>query len=562
MERLLRQGAYGQLMDNDDEASRVFVERDIEEILAKNARQVVMHAFGSSSGLFAKTTFASKASDMELDIDDPSFWKKVLKTRSASELFVELKFKMTNTTTATTTTSQESLGRSTRKKTHELVSNAVWQHKWDIVQNMMPEIEYLVDDMKTRRDQFRGLDSTKSSDIAKLRQDTENLVTLLTEILSGVPTDEENDSVETVREWLHNMSGSRLRRRRQIENSSTNMYDFLSGSDDEDESYKREDDEEWFDDDENTISNINNNNKRKKPFKRRGMDQYLDLLPSVRRVESSLFSIDVVRHCSRCVERCESNVVAQTYETKDMNSVKEMDLVLCAGECGRGFHRACLDDHEILMKGKWTCTDCQTNVHECFVCGTKGLVRGREQLTMEKKKEEEIEGRRRSSRRVAKKKHNEMEQTFAFVRALDNETPREIARKLNVDLKTLIAMNRFKYSGIFANAKLMKDTELDLPVLGTNGWMGRYQVEKCVTCGRYFHPSCLNLPDNTTICCTNRCQSKTCCFPSSSSSSNDEIFELVRCVKCPAAYHVGCLPFDRIVRWREEREYHSLFLSL
>ena len=222
MERLLRQGAYGQLMENDDKASRVFVERDIEEILAKNAREVVMHTFGSSSGLFAKTTFASKTSDMELDIDDPSFWKKVLKTRCASELHAELMLKMstfdsdTNTTTMVIAAASEN-SRSSRKKTETLVSNAMWKHKWNLVQNMIPEVEYLVDDVKMRQQQLGGLDSTKSAqDIVKLRRDTESLVKLLTEILSGSDdNDNTENSVEIMRQWLHDVSGSRLRRRRQ-----------------------------------------------------------------------------------------------------------------------------------------------------------------------------------------------------------------------------------------------------------------------------------------------------------------------------------------------------------
>ena len=249
----------------------------------------------------------------------------------------------------------------------------------------------------------------------------------------------------------------------------------------------------------------------------------------------------MVRHCSRCTERC--NEIAKTFGTKEeIEAANDMDLVLCAGKCGRGFHRQCLQDHEIFQvaeEAMWTCMDCRTNVHECFVCGVKGLLRGHEEIKIGNEIEEMAEEkiRRRSRRREKRKK---VERKIAFVRSLDNETPRQISRKLKIDLKTLVAMNRLKYPGLHANARLMQDTELELPHTGLNGfWMGRYDVEQCNTCGRFFHPSCLNLPDNTTMCCSNQCQSKICC------SENNDNVELVRCVKCPAAYHVGCLPFDK-----------------
>ena len=87
----------------------------------------------------------------------------------------------TNTTTMVIAAASEN-SRSSRKKTETLVSNAMWKH------------------------------------IVKLRRDTESLVKLLTEILSGSDdNDNTENSVEIMRQWLHDVSGSRLRRRRQQE---------------------------------------------------------------------------------------------------------------------------------------------------------------------------------------------------------------------------------------------------------------------------------------------------------------------------------------------------------
>ena len=172
---------------------------------------------------------------------------------------------------------------------------------------MIPEVEYLVDDVKTRQQQLGGLDSTKSAqDVIKLRRDTESLVKLLTEILTGSDLDDNTESsVEIMRQWLHDVSGSRLRRRRQQD-----VYTYFSDSED-DESRQDDEEEEWIDEDA-----LSSTRKSKSSIKRRGMEQYLDLLPSVR-AESSDFVHDkkniVVRHCARCTEKCDNS--SKTCET-------------------------------------------------------------------------------------------------------------------------------------------------------------------------------------------------------------------------------------------------------
>ena len=49
------------------------------------------------------------------------------------------------------------------------------------------------------------------------------------------------------------------------------------------------------------------------------------------------------------------------------------------------------------------------------------------------------------------------------VRAIDNETPREIASRVNLDVNVLVELNSVQYDGLYADAKLMEGTVLDLP---------------------------------------------------------------------------------------------------
>ncbi len=48
-------------------------------------------------------------------------------------------------------------------------------------------------------------------------------------------------------------------------------------------------------------------------------------------------------------------------------------------------------------------------------------------------------------------------------RALDNETPNQIAKKFNVDVQTLIEANSKRFKGFRANSKLIENTEVIIP---------------------------------------------------------------------------------------------------
>ncbi|KXS22506.1 hypothetical protein M427DRAFT_130174 [Gonapodya prolifera JEL478] len=75
IETLLKKGAYGAIMDDED--SQNFVEEDIDQILEKRAT-VVKHSFAGEKGsVFSKATFATKNAEEDISLDDPSFWEKI-----------------------------------------------------------------------------------------------------------------------------------------------------------------------------------------------------------------------------------------------------------------------------------------------------------------------------------------------------------------------------------------------------------------------------------------------------------------------------------------------------
>ncbi len=88
MEKLLRQGAYA-LLEDDDEVSRAFCEGDIDSILEERSRVRKIEAGATAEWLknkgkatqsrVAKSTFTISEATGHADVavDDPNFWAKV-----------------------------------------------------------------------------------------------------------------------------------------------------------------------------------------------------------------------------------------------------------------------------------------------------------------------------------------------------------------------------------------------------------------------------------------------------------------------------------------------------
>ena len=73
IEDLLKKGAYGAIMDEDNDGDK-FCEEDIEIILARRTQVITMESEKGST--FSKASFASSANRSDINIDDPDFWTK------------------------------------------------------------------------------------------------------------------------------------------------------------------------------------------------------------------------------------------------------------------------------------------------------------------------------------------------------------------------------------------------------------------------------------------------------------------------------------------------------
>uniref|UniRef100_A0AAY4AQT5 DNA helicase n=1 Tax=Denticeps clupeoides TaxID=299321 RepID=A0AAY4AQT5_9TELE len=74
VEDLLRKGAYGALMDEEDEGSK-FCEEDIDQILQRRTQTITIESEGKGS-TFAKASFVASGNRTDISLEDPDFWQK------------------------------------------------------------------------------------------------------------------------------------------------------------------------------------------------------------------------------------------------------------------------------------------------------------------------------------------------------------------------------------------------------------------------------------------------------------------------------------------------------
>lgn len=91
VENLLKKGAYGALMD-DDNAGDKFCEEDIEDILMRRATTITHQEEKGST--FFKASFTTADSATDISIDDPDFWKKWAKKAEIEEIDETMKLMM------------------------------------------------------------------------------------------------------------------------------------------------------------------------------------------------------------------------------------------------------------------------------------------------------------------------------------------------------------------------------------------------------------------------------------------------------------------------------------
>ena len=92
IEMLLKKGAYGALME-DDNAGDNFCEEDIEQILQRRT-QTVTHKEEKAGGSFSKASFATEDSTADISLDDPDFWAKWAKKAEIEQVDEKKKLMM------------------------------------------------------------------------------------------------------------------------------------------------------------------------------------------------------------------------------------------------------------------------------------------------------------------------------------------------------------------------------------------------------------------------------------------------------------------------------------
>ncbi len=84
IEDLLKKGAYGAIMDEDNAGDK-FCEEDIEHILQRRTTTVTVEQ-EKAGGSFSKASFASSDTTADINIDDPDFWAKWAKKAEVEEV--------------------------------------------------------------------------------------------------------------------------------------------------------------------------------------------------------------------------------------------------------------------------------------------------------------------------------------------------------------------------------------------------------------------------------------------------------------------------------------------
>ncbi|RHY90156.1 hypothetical protein DYB26_005113, partial [Aphanomyces astaci] len=152
--------AYG-LMDDDDSASRSFVERDIETILKENAHVRVVNKPVDEEDdvqpkkpkgmmVFDKTSFVAEGSTGDLSVNDPSFWEKVLGHISVEMLSKKLEdgsaLASRQTKAKFMAQLQQALGQLIQDvRENKKEKDAFFQHEYEVAVNMLQRLAAIKD---------------------------------------------------------------------------------------------------------------------------------------------------------------------------------------------------------------------------------------------------------------------------------------------------------------------------------------------------------------------------------------------------------------------------------
>uniref|UniRef100_A0A7S2RL01 Chromodomain-helicase-DNA-binding protein n=2 Tax=Mucochytrium quahogii TaxID=96639 RepID=A0A7S2RL01_9STRA len=331
LEKMLREGAYHHLQDDDGSAARTFVGADIDDLLKTNARTVVMDRKTEGEGGGAldklkhntvnKSSFKAERED-GVDVNDPDFWAKVLPDMATPDTI---------------------LG-----KLNDSTESSVLKSNAEKRRSFMEDVRGLVRDIVTQR---------TSGELVN-EHDMETTVSILVQI-SNMGTTFGNDSFQPENnfkkpytslalKWLERLEGLRQRRARREKKGSKKKKGKHVESDDELFSAADSDEEmpqveEGDDDDEN-----NSNSKYAE-----------DSDVGVEEEDTSAEPILQKDHTTEVCTLCADGGA----------------LIICEGPCKHAFHLNCLSADarkHVEEVEEWFCPDCENGMHTCVLCGENG----------------------------------------------------------------------------------------------------------------------------------------------------------------------------------------------
>ncbi|TDH64959.1 uncharacterized protein CCR75_002121 [Bremia lactucae] len=338
---LLKRGAYA-LQEDGDTASKEFAERDIETILKKNARVMVVGGAANvtkgtdeasskqkksfvqankrkSLGGMAvdRSSFVAEGASGELSVDDPNFWEKVLPGAVSVEM---LSLKLED-------------GSAVNSR----------QSKIKFISNLDIALTSLVADMSSGNNVDEG--RTENRDI---QHEYDIAIQVLNTVSSKYRDEFSTDQLDIVKEYLTKIEKSRVRSCR-LAPSRTNLFQ------DEDFGTPRKkrkrrptadssDDEAYGD----TIAKKKGNKRRGRPPKH---SQNQNLTSPVLLGQGGIIngSDDL------CILCGDGGLI-----------------LLCDGPCHRSFHLECVGIKDEPNDEQWLCPDCAEGRHMCLICKQVG----------------------------------------------------------------------------------------------------------------------------------------------------------------------------------------------
>lgn len=368
---LLKRGAYA-LMEEDDSASKAFLDRDIETILKENAHVRVVAAgtgeqdddedasasnhlrksptkkrMRKSLGGMAvdRSSFVAEGSTGELAVDDPNFWEKVLPGAVSVEMLI--------------------------MKLEDGSAVSSRQSKIKFISNLDIALNELVTEMKSssEEDTRFGANLSHEYDIA---------IQILHEVTTKYRKEFSTEQLDLVKGYLSKLEKSRVRSCRVVptkkdtdasppskkRKSRTGIY----GLDSDDESGNDDDDDEEADTSKAHLKKKGKRGPRKDPVR----EKVLLSSPPAKAKRSHKKKVPPPAPVAEPAPiQFEGGIINGSDDLCTLCGDGGL-ILLCDGPCHRSFHLECIGMESEPDDDHWLCPDCSAGRHMCLICKQVG----------------------------------------------------------------------------------------------------------------------------------------------------------------------------------------------